>query len=65
MSTILKKPESPHPQYKVKWISDDACKACGHHHKDQHTFAFFKPENALDYAITVLSHGHTLLSVDQ
>jgi hypothetical protein len=54
-----------YPKYKVRWIANRDCKACGHHHKEQHTFAFFNPEAALEHATYVLSKGHTLLSVDQ
>jgi hypothetical protein len=62
MSTYF---EPPHPQYKVRWVSNNDCKSCGQHKKEQHTYAFFKPEPALDFAIYVLTQGHTLLSVDQ
>ena len=57
--------QPPHPQYKVRWIVDSDCKSCGQHSKKQYTFAFFKPEPALDLAIYVLNHKHILLSVDQ
>lgn len=57
--------KNPHPQYKVKWIAYRGCKACGHCHKEQHTYAFFEPEAALEHATYVLKMGHTLLSVDQ
>ena len=66
MSTLFEKRfESPHPQYKVRWLSHNDSKSCGHHRRKQQTFTFFKPEAALEYAIFILNHGHTLLSVDQ
>jgi hypothetical protein len=58
-------PLSPHPKYKVRWIANRDCKACSHRHKEQYTYKFFKPEPALELAISILKNGHTLLYVDQ
>jgi hypothetical protein len=70
-----------HPQYRVRWEQGQACTAtetcikkdsytgnkipCSRLIKQQHTFAFFKPEAALDLATFILKQGHTLLFVEQ
>jgi len=53
-----------HPQYHVTWIQAKTCKACGFETTEQSTYAFFKPEAAMEQAVWVLKHGHTLISVE-
>jgi hypothetical protein len=55
-----------HPQYKVSWIWNRICKACGVIHNEQFTSAYFTPEAAMDQAIFIRNNPeYTLLSVDQ
>jgi hypothetical protein len=52
------------PQYKVCWIQENICSACGFKHKEQFTYAFWTPEAAWDHALDVIRKGGILQSVD-
>lgn len=53
-------------QYKVSWIRNRVCKACGVTHKEQNAWAFSTPEAAMDQALFILQHPeYILLFVEQ
>jgi hypothetical protein len=55
-----------YPQFGVTWIDNRVCTACGFIHREQHTWTFYTPEDAMKQAVYILGRpNHTLLSVDQ
>jgi hypothetical protein len=55
-----------YPKYKVSWIWNRVCAACGTVNKEQNTWAFFTPEAAMDQALFIMQHPeYVLLFVEQ
>lgn len=52
------------PEYRVCWIKNETCTACGQVSSLQQTYSFFSAEKALEQAGEVLKEGCTLLYIE-
>ena len=53
-------------KYKVGWVWNRVCKACGLIHREENTWEFSTPEDALSQALSILQHPeYVLLFVEQ